>query len=532
MKIYLMSSEANVKKSSPDDATEIVAAKGHNMAAALWLSGSLPPRVLCAGLGKCGRCRVRFLTEPPACSDREKAFFSPAELQAGWRLACQHELDDDRPVELEAPVEDRERHAGAGMSFHAESGHDSAAIAFDLGTTSVFWQSMPAGDCRPDDMIASGRFINPQAGCGADVVSRLATALRPAGRKLLAALIRNSFKDVVAAHEKRGIAVRRICVAANTAMTDIFLDKDISGLAAAPFRQSHAGNEFFELAGLPEVYIPPLPAPFIGGDVSAGILALLASGVPRPFVLADMGTNGEFVLVDRRDRIFMLSVPLGPALEGCGTECGNVAAPGVITGFTMAPDGLRCIYDESHGPKAAGISATGYISLLTILHRLGLIDDSGHFLAGRMPLAKKLRERITGKGGRTRLDLPGGVWLSLADIETLQMVKAAFSLALKTIVKSAGLRLGDLAAFCLGGALGQHVKAADLIELGFVPAALAGRIAAHGNTSLQGAAMLASCPERGECLATLFRNARGISLSERPDFMTSYMDSMKFGSWG
>ena len=36
-----------------------------SLAAAIWLSGRVSPPALCSGLGRCGSCRVRFLSDPP-----------------------------------------------------------------------------------------------------------------------------------------------------------------------------------------------------------------------------------------------------------------------------------------------------------------------------------------------------------------------------------------------------------------------------------------------------------------------------------
>ena len=50
------------------------------LARLLWLEGPLPPRPLCGGLGRCGRCRVRFRSAPPAPAPSETRALSAAEL--------------------------------------------------------------------------------------------------------------------------------------------------------------------------------------------------------------------------------------------------------------------------------------------------------------------------------------------------------------------------------------------------------------------------------------------------------------------
>ena len=53
---------------------------------------------------------------------------------------------------------------------------------------------------------------------------------------------------------------------------------------------------------------------------------LHSSPAPRfPLLLADMGTNGEFVLLRAGLPPLLASVPLGPALEGIGLRCGGIA---------------------------------------------------------------------------------------------------------------------------------------------------------------------------------------------------------------
>ncbi len=44
----------------------------------------------CGGRGRCGRCRVRIEGMPPAPAPADRAILSAAELEAGFRLACQH----------------------------------------------------------------------------------------------------------------------------------------------------------------------------------------------------------------------------------------------------------------------------------------------------------------------------------------------------------------------------------------------------------------------------------------------------------
>ncbi|WP_298032650.1 ASKHA domain-containing protein [uncultured Desulfovibrio sp.] len=520
---------------SPPEPLELDVPAGENLSRALWLSGRLRPLPLCGGLGRCGRCRLRFPRGALPPLPAEEAVFSPRELAAGWRLACRRHVPEAAravPLELELPREDFAPEAAALEIVPGRMAGRELALAVDLGTTSVHWRALALDGAEPGAAVAQGSFLNPQAGAGADVMSRLAAARAPRGRARLARLARDAVRRIADGLRASGGRVARVCLAANTAMTDIFLNRDVEGLCAAPYRAAHAGHETVRLPGLPPVYIPPLPAPFVGGDVSAGLAALLEARTPRPFVLADLGTSGELALVTARGKPLLASVPLGPALEGIGPECGQPAGPDVVTDFSLGPAGLEAHSPDGSSGPARGVSATGYLSLIDILLQWGLLDASGLFAGASppSPLARGLAAGLRAERGRMRLHLPRGLWLAAADVEELLKVKAAFALALDALLAAAGTPPRDVAAFRLAGALGEHVRPDILERLGLVPAGLGPRIRAAGNAALDGAALLALRPEKGAALARLCAGARVLPLVEDPDFHHAYLRRMRFGA--
>ncbi|MDO5484416.1 MAG: ASKHA domain-containing protein, partial [Desulfovibrionaceae bacterium] len=470
---------------------------GESLSRAIWLAGQVRAQPLCGGQGRCGRCRVRWLEHAPNPLPEEESVLSPQALAAGWRLACRRTVPDG-PGEL--ALELLPENFAPPVPEQPDKGRrdatDGLCLAVDLGTTSLYWQAVCPARGSADDatvtVVGQGHLLNPQAGAGPDVVSRLALARDVRERARLAGLVRAELARLV-----REWKAEAICLAANPAMTAIFLGADVEGLCAAPYRLDIAGHEFAGreqtahaahetvcLPELPPVYIPPLPAPFVGGDVSAGLAALLAADTPRPFVLADLGTNGELALVTETDELFLTSVPLGPALEGIGPECGQLAGPDVLTSFSLTPQGLAGHSPDAASGPARGISATGYLSLLALLRQAGLMDESGLFVEdaaqgfGRpcMPLARKVAQNFCHERGGTYLRLPRGQWLTAADVEELLKVKAAFALALEALLGAAGLAPGGLACLCLAGALGEHICPNVLEQLGFVPSGLSRRI--------------------------------------------------------
>ncbi len=501
------------------DPVDVLAKAGSKLSEAIWLSGKIPPISLCGGLGRCGRCRMRFMNWAPAPTAADREFFSAADLEEGWRLSCCHKATGpDASINIELPPQPEFFH-----NLHldpAATGSRSAFLGIDLGTTSIQWQAVTGSGA----VAACGSMPNPQGAVGADLVARIAHALTQDGLAQLSSLVWDGIKAILTTLAQAGFAVTSTCVAANSAMTEIFLRKDVSGLASSPWSLSYEGGEIIRRDAARFVF-PPLFSPFIGGDISAGILALLHARTPRPFLLADLGTNAELAIVDENLRLFMASVPLGPALEGIGPLCGQPASENVITAFTSDPKGLKtrgCGTDT-----AAGISATGYISLLALLLRMGIMDRHGHFCDNaRLPMATAIAANLGAMGDMPVLNLPLGMRLTANDVEILLKVKAAFATALRMLMQTSGLGPARLARVCIAGALGEHTASADLATLGFIPPVLAARTRPCGNTSLAGATLLAHLPQKMRILLKMRASATILQLANDPQFLNTYLSAM------
>ena len=103
-------------------------------------------------------------------------------------------------------------------------------------------------------------------------------------------------------------------VAANTTMTYLFMGWNPEELGKAPFTVSHSGAVETEIAGVACHIIPGLSA-FVGGDITAGILASGMLEQEASTLLIDLGTNGEMALGNRH-RLHACATAAGPAFEG------------------------------------------------------------------------------------------------------------------------------------------------------------------------------------------------------------------------
>ena len=571
---------------------------GQTMAQAVYLSGRYSPPALCSGLAACGRCRMRVLSPEhmPAPTETDRRRFTEDELRLGWRLGCRHRprpgmrvalppeirasgfaafQEYDRPAVMETALPPASCLSPSDASQCRVQGRPiphgpvskplmthrlrqpkpymALGLAVDIGTTTLEWELFslePEPGGAPPPPLWRGACINPQMGAGSDVLTRLAVAGTPGGRESLHRLTLAALRSLQADSLTPGRSgfpapeLGGLCLAGNPAMTAITLDLDTAGLSASPYALPTKGGCWAELPGLAPAWIPPQLSPFSGGDVAAGYAFLACNPAretpPYPFLLADMGTNGEFLLALKPDLAFTASVALGPALEGTGLSHGTEARAGAVAGFQARPDGPAAfVLEECPGqggwravPAAGneaspGITGTGYLSLLHTLLRHGGMDEDGRFIPARGGIFRNALSE-GGRGTGQRLRLPLGLALYAADVEELLKVKAAFSLGLRRLLARAGIAARDLAAVCLAGSLGLHTDKDALEELGFFPPGMAKRLCSVGNASLAGASLLLRSRDARDALRCWAARVRPVDLASDPEFVRDYTSHMRF----
>lgn len=535
------------------------AAPERTLAQALFLEGLWPTKPFCSGLGRCGHCLAYVAGDSEPTTD-ERATLAPEILEQGGRLACRRHAEGGQRVRLPFAFPGTAAEPAGTFeprgTFPDRAVSGSLALAVDLGTTSLHWQLL-------DDkgVLALGQELNPQLAAGSEVMSRLGFALAaPDNARMLRDVVSRRLQELTMALPA---PVDRVCVAGNTVMTALLLEWPLKGLASAPYLRPHAGGFWTRLPfqeaspkasapptdGGERAYIPPQPAPFIGGDLSAGLTALHFNAEhppPYPFLLADLGTNGEFILALGPERYLAASVPMGPALEGIGMSCGATALPGVWVDVAVTPLGLRprpledpgggnsgtgdaeCVGDLRPKQDRQRISGTGYLALVAGLLRLGLLDRTGGFTSGDSPLARRVGLGLADQSGERRFLLGPDVYLTGRDVEELLKVKAAFNLAFSRLLAEGGLQPEALRAVYLAGALGEHADLSTLEELGFVPPGFQRRMHPVGNSSLAGAALLVNNPEARDWIEKTAPMIRTLDIGQEPDFFSLYTQRLVF----
>ena len=418
-------------------------------------------------------------------------------------------------------------------------------IAFDLGTTTVVATLLDLSTGTP---LAVASMLNKQQPFGADVITRIsAIMMEPGAIDTLARLARETLAELTAdVCGQAGVDPREICevaLAGNATMTHIALGIDPEPLGVAPFIM--AARQLPEVRaadlGLPahpraRAFVFPAFGAYVGGDITAGLLASGMDRDSRTRLFVDIGTNCEIVL-GNRDWLLATAAPAGPAFEGAAIRCGMRAADGAIEVVSMTQDGLdlRVIGDAA----PAGLCGSGLVDAVASLVGVGLLDRSGRFVPEEdaAALAPGLAGRLTTLGAERVFvlhwlgepgDVTRSIYLSQRDVRELQFAKAAIATGWNVLLQEAGLAPRDVQQVLLAGSFGSYLSPANAIRLGLVPRLPVLRVVSAGNVAGEGAKMaLLSVRERAGALA-LQEEVRYVELSDRSDFNDAFVEQLRF----
>jgi len=423
-------------------------------------------------------------------------------------------------------------------------------IAFDLGTTTVVATLLDLSTGTP---VAVESTLNRQQPFGADVITRIsATMMDPGALDKLQNLAIQTLAELAQAvcalggvqpHE-----VYEVAVAGNATMTHLVLGIDPEPLGVAPFILS---TRLFPevlaadlgLAGAVHprgraVVFPAFGA-YVGGDITAGLLASGMDRDARVRLFVDIGTNCEIVL-GNREWLLATVAPAGPAFEGAAIRCGMRAADGAIEVVTMTPGNLTLKVIGDAEPQ--GLCGSGLVDAVTGLVQVGLLDSSGRFvsedsarevapgLAGRLTRIGQERVFVLHWRGTGAPAAEDSIYLSQRDVRELQFAKAAIATGWQLLLEEAGLEAADVKQVLLAGSFGSYLSPASAIRIGLVPKVPVMRVVSAGNVAGEGAKMaLLSLRERAGALA-LLEEVRYVELSDHADFNDRFVGQLPFPS--
>jgi len=496
----------------------------------------------CGGVGRCGACRVVASGELSPLTADEGDVLGGAGVAAGKRLACRARALGSVTVTVRSKrkrepriVTDSAASAVAVEPPAARGITGAGALlgaAVDIGTTTV---AVALVDLNNGDVLAHAAALNAQAPFGADVMTRVTAAVAgKAGRlqEIIALQVQGLVLAAAGQVGAEGTSLADIVAVGNTAMTSLFLGRDVAPLSEAPY----AGVELADLdttaaaIGMTSladcrVHLLPAVSAFIGSDITAGLVATSVSERARLTLFIDLGTNGEIVLAGANAPTLAASTAAGPALEGAAITCGMRAETGAIERVALNDDVLTLGVIGDTAP--VGICGSGLLDLTAALLDAGVLDESGAF---GPELADGLAVRLTERDGVRVfvVDEASDIVLSQKDVRQLQLAVGAVRTGIDILLAEAGVHPREIAEVVVAGGFGLHVSAYALARLGLIPAEWADRVSFAGNTALAGArAALVSSAMRKRA-REIARGVTAVDLASHPEFQQRFIAALRF----
>ena len=519
----------------------------------------------CGGVACCGKCKVKVCDSPFTITEDESQFLTEQEVADGWCLACTHHVQEDiaiqlppkeqvapisckgylRPFTPKPNVEKTLNAAGntevwlGGQKAAEEQGDTTAkmyGIAIDIGTTTVVASLVDLHDGKE---LLSMSCLNSQKVFGQDVITRINFAMthdrgtwaqQKTITKDLQTLIQGIYDEFNKTGEICANDVYDVTVGANNTMIHLLVGADPSSMGTTPYLPAFEGPQIVNGVkdlGLPvnplcQVYCVPAVSSFVGGDITAGVLACGVHKKKDNVLFIDIGTNGEMVL-SRGGRLCGCSCAAGPALEGMNISCGVRAASGAIEDVQITGEGENTEVKLSviGGCAPTGLCGSGILSVVAELNRSGILHKSGRL--NTHPLV----EKVDGKK-RFYLSREYNIYITQNDIRQVQLAKGAILSGIQTMLAYNEMADNDIDEVMVAGQFGAHLKAESLTGAGLIPRDLEDRVTYVGNTSKSGAYLCLMAEDERAQAEDIAKNIAYIELSALDGYDNVFVKAMNF----
>ena len=463
----------------------------------------------CGGVGKCRRCQVLVRDEQGL----------------SYRLACTTPVADGMEVVVERAGAMEVMQSGVACTFPLDAGAHGFGMAVDIGTTTVVAH---LHDLSTGERLATVGRPNPQIAFGSDVISRISASV-DGKLDMMTEIIQDALREMKAKLCKtakvRPEEVRRVAIAGNTVMQHIAVGLPPDTIGVNPFTPLSLFGDTRDIEELGPCYFARCVAGYVGGDITAGMLACgLGENGTRLFL--DLGTNGEMAL-SVGDRVVCCATAAGPVFEGANIYFGMPASPGAISQVSFADGGVQASVIGDVAP--IGVCGTGIIDAVALMVKLGVVDDTGFLLD-----ADELDEPVASWMGRENdknvfyLTADHLVYITQDDVRSLQLAKAAVCAGIMTMVDAAGIQVSDIETLEIAGGFGAYLNLESAAAIGLFPAELLSCASSVGNTSGEGATALLLSSAAREREAQIVEQCTYLELSTSAEFNDYYIEMMEF----
>lgn len=422
-----------------------------------------------------------------------------------------------------------------GIIRGLEGGNTSSSnfgVAIDVGTTTLVAQLV---NLSSGNVVGVEASQNRQAHYGEDVISRMIYACGQGGlaslTEAVSGTVNSLVDDLVGAAGIHHHDINCFVAAGNTTMTHLLLGLDPRHIRVEPYIPT--ANQFpqFQASelgwrGNPKAVLHCMPcvSSYVGGDITAGVLACGMSDQPQVSALIDVGTNGEIV-IGNREWLVCCSCSAGPAFEGGGVKCGMRAMRGAVEKVRI--NGPNLVYWTVGGAKARGLCGSGLVDVIAELAAEEIIDQSGRFIKYEHPRVRVVdgvtefvlaqpRESATGQA----------VVITEDDIGNIIKSKGAVLAAMKVLLENLEVSFNELETLYVAGGFGANLDIDKAIFIGLLPDIPRERIRFIGNSSLAGARIALLSTEGFRKAESIARQMTYFELSVHPEFMSEFIASL------
>lgn len=481
----------------------------------------------CGGVGRCGKCRVRFISGAPKANSLDRSFLSADDIEKGYRLLCRCIVTEDCEIELDEEKITVESSYKIQMKERMKPEDVTTwGVAIDIGTTTLEAMLVGMNKDKEREIFEITSMINHQRRFGADVIARIAAA-GEGHLEELQSLIQDDIARIISelSANNKVSKLDYICITGNTTMLHLLRGYDVAGLGKYPYKADNLGCEIIsgsEVCGIidgAKVVLMPGISAFVGADIVSGLYAINILQKKHSVLFLDLGTNGEMAFWDG-EKLLVTSTAVGPVFEAGGITCGMPAVPGAIcrVHIDKKEEGFDIRLETVKDGAPIGICGTGVFEAVSELVRNKIVDETG-----------LLKEEYFEKGFKLT-DGENGIRITQGDIRNVQLGKAALLAAQRELLKGREPELVEVSGGYSRGFDPDRIRHLGL----FSPNAKWVRSAS--NAALVGCMYflvdLLKGQEEGEKsireLEDIVSKAQVVELVNLSDFAENYVDALNF----
>lgn len=409
-------------------------------------------------------------------------------------------------------------------------------IALDIGTTSV---AACLVDLYSGKLVSQASSGNAQLRYGADVINRIMYSTKQDGlEKLYDAVIKETINPLLRKmYENSKVdkdEVVSIVVAGNTTMSHLFLGVYPNFLRMEPYIPAFVKAPFIKASELdilvnPEtfIYLVPSVASYVGGDITAGVLATGMWSSDENILFIDLGTNGEIVF-GNKEFLMTCACSAGPAFEGGEISCGMRASNGAIEKVSIDLNTYKPEIKVIGEVEPLGICGSGIIDLICEMMISGVIDRRGKLIKDLNTNRIRFDENGIGEyvlAFKEENKSDKDIYITEVDIDNFIRAKGAIYSGITILITTLGLDFNNIDKLLIAGGIGNSLNIENSIRIGMLPDIDRDKISYIGNSSLMGCYLTLMSEDARHKLEETANHMTYVELSTEPRYMDEFISS-------